>query len=54
MNILQLFIVKNKFDSIVNLTDETAVNLFIGMDKDLRDSTAKAIARNLKNGKLRL
>lgn len=42
---------KEQVDSIVNLTDETAVNLFIGMDKDLRDSTAKAIARNLKNGK---
>ena len=42
---------KEQVDSIVNLTDETAVNLFIGMDKDLRDSTAKAIARNLKNGR---
>lgn len=42
---------KEQVDNIVNLTDETAVNLFMGMDKDLRDSTAKAIARNLKNGK---
>lgn len=42
---------KEQVDNIVNLTDETAVNLFVGMDKDLRDSTAKAIARNLKNGK---
>ena len=42
---------KEQVDNIVNLTNETAVNLFVGMDKDLRDSTAKAIARNLKNGK---
>lgn len=42
---------KEQVDNIVNLTDETAVNLFVGMDKDLRDSTAKAIAKNLKNGK---
>ena len=43
---------KEMIDEIINLQTDGAVDLFINMDDTLRETTARTIAMNLKNGQV--
>lgn len=43
---------KEMIDEIINLQTDGAVDLFINMDDTLRETTARTIALNLKNGQV--
>lgn len=43
---------KEMIDEIINLQTDGAVDLFINMDDTLRETTARTIAMNLKNGQI--
>lgn len=43
---------KEMIDEIINLQTDGAVDLFINMDDTLRETTARTIALNLKNGQI--
>lgn len=43
---------KEMIDEIINLQTDGAVDLFVNMDDTLRETTARTIAMNLKNGQV--